>query len=132
MDLLQKFNTALTATRTYPELRPGVTVKVRQKIKDGAKTRLQTFEGIIIARKHGSGPSATITVRKVSDGIGVERIFPILSPTVEKFEVVRISKVRRAKLYYLRTKSARETRRKTKLLTRKATTSESQNKAVAQ
>ena len=74
------------------------------------------FEGIVIARKHGKGPNATITVRKISNGIGVERIFPIYMPNIEKFEIIRSSKVRRAKLYYLRGKSARETRKKTKLV----------------
>lgn len=93
-----------------------MTIKVHQKIKEGNKTRIQVFEGIVIARKHGSEPGSTITVRKVSGGIGVERVFPLHLPTIEKFEVVKTSKVRRAKLYYLRGKTARETRRKTKLL----------------
>ncbi len=97
-------------------LKPGVSVKVHQKIKDGEKFRIQIFEGIIIARKHGSGPNATITVRKISNGIGVERVFPIHLPTIAKFEVTKASKVRRSKLYYLRDKTARETRKKTKIL----------------
>lgn len=97
-------------------LRPGATVRVHQTLKEGDKSRVQVFEGIIIARKHGSGPGATITVRKVSNGIGVERTFPLHLPTIEKFEVTKRSKVRRAKLYYLRTKTARETRKKTKVL----------------
>lgn len=96
------------------EIRPGATVRVHQKIKEGSKTRTQIFEGIVIARKHGSGPGATITVRKTSNGIGVERTYPLRLPTIEKFEVVRSSRVRRAKLYYLRTKSAKETRKKIK------------------
>lgn len=100
----------------FATLKPGATVKVHQKIKDGEKSRIQIFEGIIIARKHGSGPTATITVRKVTDGIGVERTFPLHLPTVAKFEVTKSSKVRRAKLYYLRTKTARETRKKTKMI----------------
>ena len=115
--MLQQFQ--VTQRRLAPEvlatLKPGVTVKVHQKIKEGEKSRVQVFEGIIIARKHGSGPDATIIVRKVSNGIGVERTYPLHLPTIEKFEVVKTSKVRRAKLYYLRTKTARETRKKTKV-----------------
>lgn len=89
------------------DLRPGQTVRVHQKIKElnakgEAKERLQVFEGLIIAHKHGQEPGATITVRKFSDGIGVEKIFPIHSPLVAKVEVVKESKVRRAKLYFLR------------------------------
>lgn len=99
-----------------PDIRPGQTIRVHQKIKEGNKSRTQIFEGIVIAHKHGKGPSATITVRKVSGGIGIERIFPLYLPTIEKFEVVRSSKVRRAKLYYLRRKSAKETRKKVKTL----------------
>ena len=116
MDLIQTFNSKMSADRTVPDIRPGQTLKVHQKIKDGAKTRTQVFEGIVIARKHGKGLNATITVRKISNGIGVERIFPLYAPSVERFEIVRTSKVRRAKLYYLRYKSARETRKKTKLI----------------
>lgn len=103
-------------TKDFSDLRPGATVRVHQKIKDGEKFRIQIFEGIIIARKHGSGANATITVRKISNGIGVERIFPLHLPTIAQFEVTKNSKVRRAKLYYLRTKTARETRKKTKIL----------------
>jgi large subunit ribosomal protein L19 len=116
MDLIQNFNLKSLSTTNLPDIRPGMTLKVHQKIKEGAKTRTQVFEGIVIARKHGSGPSSTITVRKISNGIGVERIFPLHSPNIEKFEIVRASKVRRAKLYYLRGKTARETRKKTKLI----------------
>ena len=85
-----------------PDVRPGDTVRVHQKIKEGDKERIQVFEGIIIARKHGKEAGATITVRKIISGIGVERIFPIHSPTIEKIEILKRGKVRRAKLYYLR------------------------------
>ena len=97
-----------------PEIRPGDTVKVVQKIKEGDKERLTAFEGLVIAKKHGQGISGTFTVRKVMDGIGVERVFPLHSPMIEKVEILRRSKVRRAKLYYIREKAAREVRRKMK------------------
>ena len=98
------------------DIKSGNTVKVWQKIKEGDKFRLQAFEGLIIAHKHGYEPGATFTVRKISNGIGVERIFPIFSPNIEKVEVVKKSKARKAKLYYVRTKAAKEIRRKMKTL----------------
>lgn len=90
------------------------TVRIHQKIKEGDKTRVQIFEGMIIARKHGNEAGGTLTVRKVIDGVGVERIFPIYSPNIEKIEVVRQSKARRSKLYNVRDKAAKEIRRKMK------------------
>lgn len=95
-----------------PDIRPGYTVKVYQKIKEGDKERLQVFEGIVIARKHGKGVNATITVRKISQGIGVERIFPIHSPIIEKIEIEKHAKIRRAKLYYLREVKGKKARLK--------------------
>ena len=97
-----------------PEINPGDTIRVHQKIKEGAKERIALFEGMVLARKHGKGITATLTVRKVVDGIGVERVFPLHSPTIAKIEVLRHSRVRRAKLYYIRDKAAREIRRKMK------------------
>ena len=99
--------------KDLPDIRPGDTIKVYQKVKEVPKKgktsteredkeRIQVFEGVVLARKHGKGISATITVRKIISGIGVERIFPLHSPTIEKIEVVRKGKARRAKLYYLR------------------------------
>ena len=85
-----------------PEIRPGDTIKVHQKIKEKDKERIQIFEGQVLAKKHGKEIGGTITVRKVIGGVGVERIFPIHSPTIEKIEVVKKGKARRAKLYYLR------------------------------
>jgi len=79
----------------------GDTVKVYAKIKEGSRERIQVFEGTVIAKKHG-GIQETVTVRRMSYGVGVEKTFPIHSPNIEKFEVVRKGKVRRAKLYYLR------------------------------
>lgn len=85
-----------------PPLRVGNTVRVYQKIKEGDKTRTQMYEGLIIAMGGQTKHTRTITVRKVSDGIGVERIFPLSSPMIEKIVVTRIAKVRRAKLHYVR------------------------------
>lgn len=96
------------------ELTASDTVRIHQKIKEGDKTRVQVFEGMIIARKHGNEAGGTLTVRKVIDGVGVERIFPIYSPNIEKIEVVRHSKARRSKLYNVREKAAKEIRRKMK------------------
>jgi large subunit ribosomal protein L19 len=84
-----------------PEFRPGDTVKVHVRLREGEKERIQVFEGLVIARKHG-GVSETFTVRKISSGIGVERTFPLHSPIVAKIEVSRRGRVRRAKLYYIR------------------------------
>ena len=99
------------------DLRSGDTIRVVQKIvekdkKTGKpKTRLQVFEGLCLAIKHGKEAGGTFTLRKVASGVGVERIFPIYSPMIEKIEVVRRSKVRRAKLYHVRDKAAKEIRR---------------------
>ena len=84
-----------------PELKVGDTVKVHQKIKEGNRERIQVFEGTIIAIKH-SGINKSVTVRRISYGVGVEKTFPVHSPNIAKFEVIRHGKVRRAKLYYLR------------------------------
>lgn len=100
--------------KNLPMVRPGDTIRVYQKVKESGKERLSPFEGLVIARKHGQGISSTFTVRKVVDGIGVERIFPTHSPTIDRIEVIRRSKVRRAKLYYIREKAAREVRKKMK------------------
>lgn len=95
-------------------LRPGQTVRVHQKIKEGEKERVQVFEGLVIARKHGQGPTATFTVRKTTDGIGIERIFPIHSPIIAKLEILRQAKVRRAKLYHVRKTGTRPLKEVTK------------------
>lgn len=93
------------------DIRPGDTVRVWQKIEeDKGKFRLQAFEGLVLARKHGREAGATFTVRKVIDGVGVERIFPLYSPMIDEIEMVRRSKVRRAKLYFIRRKAAKEIR----------------------
>lgn len=99
-----------------PEFRAGDTVRVQQKIKEGDKERISAFEGLVIARKHGKESGGTFTVRKVIDGVGVERIFPLYSPRLAKIEVIRQANVRRSKLYYIREKAAREIRKKMKYL----------------
>lgn len=111
--------------KDLPDIRPGNTIKVYQKVRETPKKgktstgrenkeRIQVFEGVVLARKHGKGISATITVRKIISGIGVERIFPLYSPTIEKIEVLRRGKVRKAKLYYLRKVRGKKARLKKK------------------
>lgn len=92
-------------------IRAGDTVRVSQKIQDKGKTRIQIFEGVVLARKHGAEAGATFTVRKVASGVGVEKIYPLYSPNIDKIEIVKRAKVRRAKLYYIREKVAREIKR---------------------
>ena len=100
MDLMQAF------TEKYKKAEPpvvavGDTIRVHLKVKEGNRERIQVFEGIVIAKKHG-GIEETFTVRRVSYGVGVEKVFPVHAPSIEKIELVRHGKVRRAKLYYLR------------------------------
>lgn len=94
-----------------PEIRPGYTVRVDVRIQEGGKTRVQAFEGLVISKK-GSGIGETFTVRKISNGVGVERTFPINSPILAAVTVLRKGKVRRAKLYYMRTRSGGSARLK--------------------
>jgi large subunit ribosomal protein L19 len=93
------------------DLRSGDTVRVHQKIEEKGKTRIQTFEGLVLARKHGTEAGGTFTVRRVSSGVGVEKIFPLYSPMIDKIEIVKRATMRRAKLYFIREKVAREARR---------------------
>jgi large subunit ribosomal protein L19 len=92
-----------------PGFKPGDTINVHVKIKEGNKERVQQFQGTVIQRK-GEGAGETFTVRKISNGVGVERIFPIMSPTIDKIEVVKEGRVRRAKLYYLKGKHGKAAR----------------------
>ncbi|HZS43183.1 MAG TPA: 50S ribosomal protein L19 [Candidatus Paceibacterota bacterium] len=101
-------STLNTADRQRIDFRAGDTVRVSQKIQEKGKTRLQVFEGLVLARKHGNENGATFTVRRVAGGYGVEKIFPLYSPLIDKIEVVNRAKVRRAKLYYVREKAAKE------------------------
>lgn len=100
--------------KELPELNPGDTVKVFVRIVEGNKERIQAFEGTII-KKRGSGVGKTITVRKIFQGVGVERVFPVYSPRIEKITVIRRGDVRRAKLYYLRERFGKSTRIKEKI-----------------
>lgn len=92
-----------------PDFRAGDTVRVHAKVVEGSRERIQLFEGVVIKR-HGTGISATYTVRKMSSGVGVERTFPLNTPRVEKIDVVRYGKVRRSKLYYLRDRTGKAAR----------------------
>ena len=100
------------ANRKDLDVRTGDTVRVSVKIEEKGKTRTQVFEGLVIARKHGAESGGTITVRKISHGVGVERIFPLYSPSIEKIEVIRRTSVRRSKLYFIREKVTRDIRKK--------------------
>lgn len=112
-------------------LAAGDTVKIHQKIQDKGKTRIQIFEGMVLARKHGTTAGATFTVRKVVDGIGVEKIFPLYSPLIDKIEIVKRAKVRRAKLYHVREKVAREIKRQMRRMRMVNISTESEMEAKA-
>lgn len=99
-DIMQKVE-ASQMQKEIPSFSPGDTVKVHVKVREGEKERIQVFQGIVISRR-GGGPRQSFTVRKISGGVGVERIFPLYSPIIDKIEVARHGRVRRAKLYYLR------------------------------
>jgi large subunit ribosomal protein L19 len=111
-------NTAITISpvdmkfRKDLGIKSGDLVKVHVKIQEKGKTRTQIFEGLVLSVKHGGEAGATFTVRKVANGVGVERIFPLYSPIIDKIEIVRRAKVRRAKLYFLRDKTSKQIRRK--------------------
>ena len=98
------------------DLRAGDSVRVIQKIEEKGKTRLQTFEGLVLARKHGKEAGATFTVRRVKNGMGVEKIFPLYSPIIENIEIIKRSKVRRSKLYYVRRKAAKEISKRLRMM----------------
>jgi len=94
--------------KTHVDFKVGDTVRVHQRIKEGEKERTQIFEGLVIAKKHGKGISGTFTVRKVTSGVGVEKIFPVHMPAIEKIEIVKSGKVRQSKIYYIREATGRK------------------------
>lgn len=98
------------------DLRPGDTVRVHQKIEEKGKTRIQVFEGLVLARKHGTEAGATFTVRRSTGGWGVEKIYPLFSPMIDKIEIVKRSKVRRGKLYYIRRKAIKQISKRMKMM----------------
>ena len=112
-------------------IKAGDTVRVHQKIQDKGKTRIQIFEGLVLARKHGDEPGATFTVRKVASGVGVEKIFPLYSPQIDKLEIVKRAKVRRSKLYYIREKVNREIKRQMRRMSLVSMATESGAEAAA-
>ena len=114
MDLMKNFVEKNMPEKAAPSVTVGDTVRVHLRVKEGNRERIQVFEGTVIAKKHG-GINETFTVRRVSYGVGVEKVFPLYSPTIEKVETVRRGKVRRAKLYYLRDRVGKAARVKEKL-----------------
>ena|SRR5258706_3599555 len=114
MDKIQLFNSTHAPANRFGDLRVGWTVRISQKIKEGARAKNTNFEGIIIAKKHGNEAGGSITVRRHAGGYGVEKTFPLRLTTIEKIEVLKTGSVSRAKLLYLRTKSAKEIRKKTR------------------
>jgi len=111
------------------EVKSGMTIRVYQKVKEEGKEKTHILEGLVIARKHGKEPGATITLRRIIEGVGVEWILPLYSPKIEKIELLKEGKTRRAKLYYIRKKSQSEIRKKLKAEIRKET-QEKQTKEV--
>jgi large subunit ribosomal protein L19 len=109
MDLVKFVETELSTKHGLPDFKAGYTITVHYKIKEGEKERIQQFQGVVIQRK-GSGVTETFTVRKISGGIGVERIFPVNSPFIEKIEVNKRGIVRRARIFYLRNLTGKKAR----------------------
>lgn len=114
MNFIKELQKELTEVKEFPAFGAGDTVAVTYKIKEGGKERLQTFQGVIIQRR-GTGATETFTVRKMSGTVGVERIFPISSPFIEKIELLRTGKVRRARIFYQRSRTGKSARIKEKM-----------------
>ncbi len=118
MEITKKqFTPVEQESRKNLDFKAGDTVRVWNKILEKGKVRLQAFEGLVLSRKHGKETGATFTVRKVSLSVGIERIFPLYSPNIDKIEVLRKSKTRRNKLYYIRTKAVKEVKKRLKSVT---------------
>lgn len=115
MDLLREVSNELVERKDWPEFSAGDTITVYYDIKEGEKTRTQFFQGVVLQRR-GSGATETFTIRKISGGVGVERIFPINSPFLTKIEVNKRGKVRRARIYYLRERTGKSARIKEKII----------------
>jgi len=118
MEITKKqFTPVVQEDRKNLDFKAGDTVCVWNKILEKGKVRLQAFEGLVLSRKHGTESGATFTIRKVASGVGVERIFPLYSPNIDKIEIIRKSKTRRSKLYYIRTKAVKEVKKRLKSVT---------------
>ena len=117
--------------RSKIDFNAGDTIRVWSKILDEkGKTRLQAFEGLVLARKHGKEIGSTFTVRRVASGVGVERIFPLFSPSIDKIEITKKSKARRSKLYYVRTKAVKDVRRKLRSVSQSESTDEKEEEVA--
>ncbi len=112
-----QFTSVDMPSRKKLDFKAGDSVRVWNKIQEKGKIRLQAFEGLVLSRKHGTESGATFTIRKVASGVGVERIFPLYSPNIDKIEILRKSKTRRSKLYYIRTKAVKEVKKRLKSVT---------------
>lgn len=115
--IIRQFSDKHNPAARWADLEVGWTVRIHQKLKEGEKGKSQVFEGVIIARKHGNQSGATMTVRRVVGVYGVEKVYPLLLPSIEKIEVVKKGRTRRAKMYYMRDKTAKEIRRKNRAQT---------------
>ncbi len=114
MNIIHAFANSNNPANRWGDLKVGWTIRVHQKLKEGEKGKASIFEGIIIAKKHGDEPGASITVRRVTGVYGVEKVYPLRLPSIEKIDVVKHGRTRRSKMYYLRDKTAREIRKKTR------------------
>ena len=123
MNALAYVHEQLTEKKEFPDFKPGDNITVNYKIIEGNKERIQSFKGDVIKRQ-GTGATATFTVRKISDGVGVERLFPFFSPNIESIVVNKTGRVRRSKLYYQRVRSGKSARIKEKRLATEAATTE--------